>query len=125
MSSTEYYIVEGTLEAPIFPANMTQVYNERLFFNKDTRFEIDATMPVIIYKNGEKTTMTFDDLLDADFGNNIFTVDYTPVINSYRYFPETENVQVKIIQRCDNNSLPSSINSVVILKHGGGKIWSI
>lgn len=121
--STEYSVIEGKLETPILPVETEIITNEHLFFNKPTRFKVDPTKAITVSKNGEKTSLSLSDLSGSDFNNDIYTVSYTPIKSSHQYVPDGTSIQIKVVQRCDNDTIPSDISAITILKHGGGKLW--
>ena len=121
--STEYSIIEGKYETAILPAEIETIRNEHLFFGKPIRFTPDPTRSMTISKNDEKTSLSLADLSDADFYNDTYTVSYTPVRTAHQYVPEGTSIKIKVVQRCDNGSLPSAITAITILKYGGGKLW--
>ena len=124
ISSLETYIIDGSNEYPILPIETTKVVNEKLFFNMDTRFLMDNTKDVLIKKNNEKTSLKINDLKnnsDINYNNDLYTVSYTPIIQSQLYYPKQDKIKVKIIQR--NNNV--NIKTINILKYGGDKIWTI
>lgn len=119
----EYSIIDGTQETPILPVEQTIVVKEKLFFGLGTRFEPDKTRPITIYKDGKETSIPFEQLgsLNAD---GAYSISYTPVKSSHIYYPQNQNIKIKVVQRCENGT-PATINDLVILRHGGGNIWSM
>lgn len=122
--NVEYSIVDGTTEAPILPVEQTEVRNEKVFFGLDTRFKPDTSKPVTIYKDGQKTSITYEQLKNLDAGSS-YSVSYTPVKSAHVYYPQNLKVKIKVIQRNDGDNAPASINSLVILRHGGDKLWTM
>ena len=122
----EYSIMDGLQEKPIFPVDETEIQHERLFYGLGTRFPIDLTKPITIYKNGEKTALRYTEIDKIPYGSDLYTICYTPTITSHRVIPKNKNVRVKVVQRYDSGlTLPATINSIVIKKFGGDKLWSV
>ena len=124
ISPIEAYIIDGSNEFPILPIETKQVVDEKIFFNMDTRFLTDTTKEILIKKNGEITSLNISDLknnTDIDYINDIYTINYTPIIQSQLYYPKQDNIKIKIIQRNTN----INIKAINILKYGGSKIWTI
>ena len=126
-NSIEYSIVEGDTETPIIPLGCDKILSEKIFFGLPTRFTIDNNNPVTIYKNGEKTAMS--SLGQISFsnegGNNdIYTIDYTPLMSAQKYIPQGNAIRVKIVQRCLFGALPAVISNLMIQKHGGVMPWT-
>jgi len=125
-ASMEFYIVEGIEETPILPVETSEVKNEKLFYGLSTRFQVDADKPVIIYKNGEETTISYSNIDKIEFGMDNYLIDYTPLGSPHQYFPNGTKIRVKAIQRYEKGKiLPSTIDSIVILRHGGKSIWTM
>lgn len=125
ISNIEFYIIDGIKEYPILPIETERV-KEKLFYNLDTRFTIDKTKEIIIYKNNEATSLSLDDINSLDFNSNVYTIEYTPAIQHQIYNPTQDNIKVKLIQRIYNdNDIPANIIAMTILKYGGSKIWNI
>jgi hypothetical protein len=125
ISNIEFYIIDGIKEYPILPIETERV-KEKLFYNLDTRFTIDKTKEIIIYKNNEATSLSLDDINSLDFNSNVYTIEYTPAIQHQIYNPTQDNIKLKLIQRIYNdNDIPANIIAMTILKYGGSKIWNI
>lgn len=125
ISNIEFSIIENEAEYPIMPIEVSRV-NEKLFWNLDTRFTINQTEVQLIRENNIETSLSLSDIAESDFGSNIYTIEYTPTKQSYLYYPETDNIKIKVVQRClFNDSVPIVINNITILKYGGDKIWTI
>lgn len=118
----EYSIVEGLKETPILPNHVMKVTDEKLFSGLPLRFEYQGS--VIVNKNGETTTLNIWDRDTFDFNNAIYTVNYTPTKDAYRYFPNSSKIKIKVIQRCELNTVPTTIQSISIIRYGGEKIWT-
>ena len=119
----EYYIVDGTEEAPILPISSERVSGEKLFPGLPTRFDIDKNKPVKIYENGKDTSLGYNDISSIDFGKEKeYTIDYTPasLLKAHRHALTGESIRVKIIARSN-----VTIDSVTIIKHGGDTVWTM
>jgi hypothetical protein len=121
----EYSIIDGLNETPIVPITQTDIIQERIIPGLSTRFGADGNSPVSIYQDGIKTDYGIDDLPNLDYGGGTYTISYKPVLTAYRYKPNNTEVKVKIVQRCMDNKAPATINSIVLLRHGGEKIWTV
>lgn len=122
----EFSIIENGKETPILPVEETGAIQEKLFNGRSLRFYVDSSKGVSIFKDGKLTTITLDTLnKEADFNSSTYTITYTPVISAHQYHPEGKSVQIKVVQRCLDKTAPAAISSLVILKHGGKKTWTI
>ena len=117
----EYCILDGTKEIPILPEGVTKVFNERLFYKTPTRFIVDPSKDVIVYMNGNKTSLTLQETTEKNDKTNLYTVDYTPILESLGNIINKE-VKVKAVIRNYHNS-DSLIKKINIKKNGGGKLW--
>lgn len=120
----EFSIIDGGIEAPILPAGIDHVDNERLFFGLAPRFSVDQTKPVVIKKNGSVTQLSFGDLDSIQHGSDIYTMDYTAV-DANKYSPTNTTIKVKVIQRNFDGEVPEEIRSILIQKYGGAKTWNM
>lgn len=117
----EYYILDGTKEIPILPEGVTKVRGEKIFYKTPTRFIINPEEDVIVYMNGNKTSLTLQEANEKNDKNILYTVDYTPVLESIDNIINKE-IKVKAIIRNYNNN-DSLIKKISIKKNGGGKLW--
>ncbi len=124
ISGLEFYILEDKNEYGIVPIEIEQIIDEKLFWNTDPRFTIVGDIQAI-KKNGSYITESIDSIDAEEYENNTFSITYVPAKQSYLYYPTKENIRVKVLQRCDNNNIPVTINSITVLKHGGDKLWNI
>lgn len=124
-ASVEYYIIDGLKEIPIMPVEEDIVIHERLFYGLETRFKVDTKKPIMIFKNGEKTTIGYSEINTILFGNDTYTITYSPFNNVHQYYPVNKTIKVKIIERHTSGQIPATIDSVVILRHGGDRLWTI
>jgi hypothetical protein len=124
--SMEYYIVDGTTEAPILPIGIQKIEGERLFYGLPTCFTVDTKFPVTIKENGLDTGIKYSDINSIIFdSDSTYTISYTPTSDAYEYFPSNEKIKVKAIQRCYKTVAPAAITSIVIQKYGGGIPWAM
>jgi hypothetical protein len=120
-SSVEFYIVDGSIDIPILPTNITMVTDEVIFYGKSTRFQIDNNKDVIIKKDGQVINLSIEEAIKMNDG--LYTVSYTPV-NAYKYRPINNTIKVKVIQRLFDDELPASnVSKVKIRKYGGNALW--
>ena len=118
----EYSIVEGLKETPILPNHVERIVDEKLFSGLPTRFE--SSGGIVIKENGNSTTLSIDNKNTFDYDNVIYTASYTPTKDAYRYFPNGNKIKIKVIQRCELNTIPTTIQSISIVRYGGEKIWT-
>lgn len=121
--SLEYYIVEGTTEMPILPIESKTIVNEAVFFNLPSRFTIDQTKPITIRKNGKATNLRIKDIQKMTSNISRYSIDYTPLEDPYKYYPKSNTIKIKVIQRCQNDAVPASITSILIHRIGGKSHW--
>ena len=125
ISDIEFSIIEKESEYPIVPIEVSRV-SEKMFWNLDTRFVINQTEVQLIRENNIETSLSLSDIVESNFNSNIYTIEYTPTQQSYLYYPETDSVKIKVVQRClFNDSVPAIINNITILKYGGDRIWNM
>lgn len=125
ISNLEFSIIEKESEYPIVPIEVSKL-SEKLFWNLDTRFTINKTETQLIKENNVETSLSLSDITEGDFGSNVYTIEYTPTKQSYLYYPETNSIKIKVVQRClFDDSIPAVINNMTILKYGGDKIWTM
>lgn len=124
-NNIEYSIIEGLNETPILPAGQTEVMHEKLFYGLSTRFTPDMTKKIKIYKDGQETSYTYEQLNSIEFGNGEYTISYTPIKTAHTYYPKTGDIKIKAVQRFRTGQIPAAIQSMVILRHGGDKIWTM
>lgn len=122
LSPFEFSIVDGTVETPILPVDITEIINEPLFFGSPVRFEIDKTKPVTIKKNSVATNLSVNDISSIDFSAGEYTISYTPILNR-KYFPQGSEIKVKIIQRKTEQQI--NLEEIIIKKYGGDIAWNI
>jgi hypothetical protein len=125
-ASMEYYILDGIKEIAILSAEEEAVSHEKLFHGIDLRFPINTDYPVSIYCNGEKTTFKYNDIWKLNLaGSDVYTICYTPMGTVHQYSPDNKTIKVKVIERCMDWMTPSNIDSLVIQKYGGDKLWTM
>lgn len=120
----EYSIIDGTQETPILPVELKTVIKEKVFFGLDTRFKPDMLQPITIYRDGQKTNLTYEQLKALDT-TSTYHISYTPLKSAHVYYPLNKNVKIKVVQRNDGEEVPASINSLVILRYGGDRLWTM
>jgi len=121
--SVEFYIIDGSKEIPILPVSYDKIINEKLFFNMNPRFNVNAKKDIEIKKNGQIIQRTIDGMEDLNFQDGLYTISYTP-INAYRCFPESKLISIKVIQRLyDDTAEPSYVKNLLVRKYGGGVPW--
>lgn len=121
--SIEFYIIDGTKEIPILPVSCDKIVNEKLFFNMNPRFDVNIKKDIEIKKNGQVIQRTISGLEDLNFQDGLYTISYTPV-NAYKYFPESDAISVKVIQRLYSDTAePSYVKNLLVRKYGGGVPW--
>jgi hypothetical protein len=122
--SVEFSIIDGTKEVPILPVTVDRVVNEKFFFNMAPRFEVDTKKAIEIKKNGQIVKRSLDGLEDLNLQDGLYTISYTPM-NAYRYSPDNEMINVKVIQRLySDNTEPSYMTNLLVRKYGGGIPWT-
>lgn len=124
-SSVEFSIVDGTSEYPILPISCDTVERERLYDQVDTRFSIDTSKTVTIYKNGEvysDSWAAFDTSLLST--NDIYTISYTPLTESHKVVPSHTSVQMKVVVLINTDEgYPPEISNIILYKCGGTIEW--
>lgn len=123
-SSIEYYVIDGIKEIPILPVEDSIIFREKLFPDLNTRFLPNLNKNITVYKDGEISPLSFNDIKTLDFNRNEYSISYYPVKDPHRYIPENRQIKIKIIERCLKKEVPAIINSIVILKYGGDNIWN-
>lgn len=117
----EFYIIDGTTEIPILPEHETGIIREQLFHKIGTRFTVDTTKPIRVYKDG----ILIKDSLNAAINdsNGGYTVSYTPLnaiaINSLK----NSVITVKAVIRNYDKNYDPYIKSITVKKYGGGSLW--
>lgn len=121
----EYSIIENGNETPILPKGQTFIYGEKIFFGLPLRFPAEKTETVAIKAGGMLTSYRYDDIdkLQENGDKKEYTIDYTPVQSAHHYYPKSNKIQVKIIQRLKKDSIPHSIEQVLIRTYGGNVNW--
>lgn len=119
-TSIEYYIIDGNKTIPIINRNFNYVEEELLFPNLSTRFTIKNNS-YVIKKNFKEINVALEDV-DFSNKNDIYTISYTPVIESYK--PTSQKIKVKaILRRYLNDIAAPYIHSIKLVKSGGGLLW--
>jgi hypothetical protein len=114
----EYYIIDGLEEKPILPKQATRI-KEKVFPGLPLRFEPQTSELASLTKNGRPDSRSLQDL-DKLTNDGEYILEYTPQENSHYVHPKSNEIKLKVIQRKSG-----AIKSLVILKHGGEKLWHI
>jgi hypothetical protein len=120
--SIEYSLINGTEVIPILPENQTKVLDERIFYKSPTRFTVDNTQDIIIKKDGEIINISLYQAINSNDG--IYTVSYTPVLNTISSLIN-ESVKVKVIIRTYDVDHPCYVSNIKIKKYGGNELWTV
>lgn len=132
--NVEYTVIEGNTETPILPKSVSYVNDEKLFFGLMPRFNIaepdniivkrdNVTMSIKTKKDLELFLTANTTTTDVPFSqDHNFTVSYKPAESAKRYFPKSDTIRIKIIQRC-NNGIPAAVTPVKILKYNSKTSW--
>jgi len=134
----EYYVIDGNVEVPILPRDTNYVKEEKLFFGFMPRFAVAEPNDIIVKKNGILTGITTMSDLETfliantvkgsgvSFDNNYsYTISYKPNESAKRYFPKSDIIKVKGIQRIIVDIIPCNINNIKILKFGNKRQWQL
>ena len=122
VNPVEYSIIEGLKETPIRPNHVKRIVDEKLFSGLPLRFESSGA--VTVKENGNVTTLNIDNKNTFDYDSSIYTASYTPTKDAYRYFSGSNKIKIKVIQRCELSTTPTTIQSISIVRYGGEKIWT-
>lgn len=127
----EYSIIEDEKETPILPKGLTEIIDEKLFFGMMPRFIILNPNDIIVKRNGIVTGITTQqqlelfliaDTITAQTGESsfsddaVYTITYKPGENAGKYFPKTDTIKVKVIQRKPVNQEPEPVKSIKLLQ---------
>ena len=139
VDGVEYSVIDGKDEIPILPIEQSLIKREKLFYGLMPRFFIMNPSDIVV-KHGEEilAISSLEDLelflsvnnTDNEVSQSSFlreetyTINYEPDTKSRIYYPKSNKIQVKIIQRfLDFSSAPASIGSVIIRKHQNKSSW--
>lgn len=127
----EYSVIEGEKETPILPKGLTEVIDEKLFFGMMPRFVILNPNDIIVKRNDVITGITTQRQLElfliADtvtdqtggssfFDDAVYTITYKPGESAGRYFPKTDSIKVKVVQREPVNQEPEPVKTIKLLQ---------
>lgn len=117
----EFSIIDGTTEKDIIPESESQIIQEKIFHKIGTRFIVDTSKDIKIYKNGILTNTTLNAAInDPDEG---YTVTYTPLNGNTIDSLLNNSIKVKaVIRNYDDEYIPF-IKNIIIKKYGGGVLW--
>ena len=136
----EYSIIDGTDETPILPKGQTSIIDEKLFFGLMPRFDIADSSSILVKKNGLTTGIssisdlelllqvnnTGDSENQSSFlQENTYTISYTPSTTAQVYYPKSDTIKVKVIQRYLNEQAPLAITNIVLHKYGIQQKWDL
>ena len=134
----EYYVIDGEKETAILPRNVSEITDEKLFFGMMPRFVIMNPESITVKRNGILTGITTQSDLElfltantkenqtgeSTYNNNdSYTITYKPTENARRYFPKTEMLRIKVIQRLLKGDVPKTVGSVKILQYNTPASW--
>lgn len=94
-TSVEFSIIDGIKDTPILPQGITNIVDEKLFFQLPLRF---TGTNYSYYKNFVYAGAT-KDALNMKNDSSLYTVSYTPDESAYTYMPEHSSVKVKTLFR--------------------------
>lgn len=134
----EYSVIDGEDEIPILPKNVTEIIDEKLFFGMMPRFTIMNPEDITVKRNGILTGITTQRDLElfltvntknsqtgeSSYNNSdVYTVTYKPEESARRYFPKTDTLRIKVIQRVLLKQTPKTIGNVKILQYNTPASW--
>ena len=134
----EYYVIDGDKEVPILPKNVAEIVGEKLFFGMMPRFVVMNPENILVKRNGILTGITTlkelklflavnrksDQTGESSYNSNdTYTVTYKPAENARRYFPKTNTLRIKAIQRVLPGQMPKIIGNVKILQYNTPASW--
>lgn len=140
VNNIEYSIIDGKDETPILPKDLTEIVDEKLFFGMSPRFTVMNPNDIIVKRNGSQIGITtlheLELFLTADTSTDrtressykneyTYTITYKPAENARRYFPHSDSIKVKVIQRVPFEQLPQTIGTVKLLQYNNSEIWHL
>lgn len=120
----EIYIVDGTEETPILPEGMTEIKQEKLFYNQNTRFIADINNPIILYQDGKVLDKDYTGIKAEQFHCHTYTLSYTALGESGKYTPVGNEIRVKLIIRQYQNLPMVRVHSLTVNQYGGTLEWN-
>lgn len=140
VNNVEYYIIDGKDEISILPKTVNEIVDEKLFFGLPPRFTIMNPNDIIVKRNGIPIGITTlhelelfltadtsaDSTRESSYKNKyVYTITYKPAENARRYFPRSDNIKVKVIQRVPLGQVPQTIGTVKLLQYNSSKVWHL
>ena len=122
--SVEIYIVDNIDEIPILPNQDRTVIKERLFYNMDTRFIVDASQPVTLYQDHKIIQQSYASLTPQQLQSNLYTLSYTAAGEPFRYKPAANKIRLKLICRQYKEAPLIMVQNLFIKKYGGTATWN-
>ena len=130
-SSIEYSIIDGEREIPIMRIEDSIVYNERIYSNKDTRFNramntaTPGYIPEVVKKNGLVINESFESVSSKKDLDGRYSITYKPAKNNYDYVPLNPEIKIRAYVRTyeKNPRLSPSIEMITIRKYGEDTVW--
>ena len=134
----EYSIIDGQDEIPILPKDLVEIVDEKLFFGMMPRFTIMNSDDITVKRNGVKIGITSQKELElflmadtteeqtgeSSYDNtNLYTITYKPSGRYQRYFPKSEQIKVKVIQRILADQVPKTLGVIKIVQHNIPGSW--
>lgn len=136
----EYSVIDGEDEIPILPKNVTEIIDEKLFFGMMPRFTIMNPEDITVKRNGVLTGISTQHDLElfltvntknsqtgeSSYNNNdVYTVTYKPKESACRYFPKTNTLRIKVIQRVLLKQTPKTVGNVKVLQYNTPASWHL
>lgn len=116
----EYSVVENGTETPILPAAQTKITKEKIFHGLNLRFAPESAEDVVIYNNDSKTNYAYQDIKTLQPSESVtYTADYTPIQSGHYYYPEGKKIQIKLIQRNEQEKHLEPITQILVKEYGG------
>lgn len=140
VDGTEYYVIDGSEEVPILPKDTIQIIDEKLFFGMMPRFVIMNPDNITVKCNGIMTGINTQHDLELFLmtktsenkngessykDDNIYTVSYQPSEEARRYFPKTNSIRIKVIQRNLFDKIPKLIGNIKLLHYKVSQPWNL
>lgn len=124
-SGIEFSIIDGDMEIPIIPSNHNRVIGEKIFKQKDLRFNSDSSKEMSIKHNGLSTNSTLEDAKLLSTRHDIYSIEYYSLDGKgFSYTPMNRNIKVKaVIRRYNSEGKMPFIETIKIRKFGGGSPW--
>lgn len=124
-SGVEFSIIDGDMEIPIIPSNHNRVIGEKIFKQKDLRFNNDTNKDMSIKHNGLSVDTSLEDAKLLSTRHDIYAAEYYSLENKgFSYTPINRNIRIKAVLRRYNKAgeMPY-IKNIKIRKFGGSSPW--